>query len=145
MSLNQNQKVEFLAQVPLFHFLSERQLKKIAGRFRERTFKAGDTIVEQGKMGIGLFLIVEGEAEVRRIHADGSAVVVNRLHRTDFFGELSLLDESPRTASVFATTDTECLALMNLDFMEELRAEPDMAVEMLKAMAGRFRRMMEHI
>lgn len=145
MSLNQNQTVEFLAQVPLFHCLSERQLKKIAGRFRERSFKAGDAIVEQGKMGIGLFLIVEGDAEVRRIHSDGSAVVVNKLHRTDFFGELSLLDESPRTASVFAMTDVNCLVLMNLDFIEELHAEPDMAVEMLKALAGRFRRMMEHV
>ncbi|MBC7815061.1 MAG: cyclic nucleotide-binding domain-containing protein [Burkholderiales bacterium] len=143
--MSQHDTVQFLAQVPLFHGLTERQLKKIVGRFRERSFDEGTAIVEQGKLGIGLFIIVEGEAEARRIHADGSSVLLNKLHRTDFFGELSLLDEAPRTASVIATTKTDCLVLMNLDFMEELHHEPDMAVEMLKALAGRFRRMMEHL
>ena len=89
-------RVRFLSRVPLFQALKDDQLTTIAKRFTEREFKEGEAIVEQGKMGIGLFIIIEGETEVRRIHADGSSVALSKLGSTDFFGELALLEDVRR-------------------------------------------------
>lgn len=140
-----DQVEKFLASVPLFRNLKDRQIKRIASRMRERSYKAGEVIVEQGKMGIGLFIIVTGEADVIHVHPDGSTHKLNTMVEKDFFGELSLLDEAPRTASVIANGDVQCLALTKLDFLDVLGEEPEMAVEMLKTMAQRFRRSMDHI
>jgi CRP-like cAMP-binding protein len=136
---------EFLAKVPLFKELSDRHLKRIAKRIRERDYAAGEVIVEQGQPGIGLYIMVRGEAVVKRKMIDGGEREMDRLHRTDFFGELSLLDEAPRTASVIAADEVKCLALLKLDFLEELDHEPEMAIEMLKEMARRYRRMMSRM
>ncbi|QPC83226.1 cyclic nucleotide-binding domain-containing protein [Phototrophicus methaneseepsis] len=136
---------EFLAKVPLFKELSDRHLRRIAKRIRERDYEADEVIVEQGQAGIGLYIMVRGEAIVKRQLLDGTEREVDRLHRTDFFGELSLLDEAPRTASVIAAENVKCLALLKLDFLEELDREPEMAIEMLKEMARRYRRMMARI
>lgn len=133
---------EFLAKVPLFKDLNNRQINRIAKRIRERDYEAGDMIVEQGQPGIGLYIMVRGEAKVVRKLLDGSERELDRLKRTDFFGELSLLDEAPRTASIIAEESVKCLILLNLDFIEELQAEPDIAIEMLKELARRYRRVM---
>lgn len=130
----------FLAKVPLFRGLKERQLRRLAERMRERDFKAHEIIVEQGNPGIGLYIVVNGEARVLRKQADGGQVELDRLVRTQFFGELSLLDEAPRAASVVADVDMKCLVLNKLDFLDELQQEPEMAIEMLKEIAHRFRR-----
>ncbi|MCS6836788.1 MAG: cyclic nucleotide-binding domain-containing protein [Anaerolineae bacterium] len=130
----------FLAKVPLFRGLKERQLRRIAERMREREFKANEAIVEQGNPGVGLYIVVNGEARVLRRQADGGQLELDRLARTQFFGELSLLDEAPRSASVVADVDMKCLVLNKLDFLDELQQEPEMAIEMLKELAHRFRR-----
>jgi len=130
----------FLAKVPLFRGLKERQLRRLAERMRERDFKANEPIVEQGNPGIGLYIVVNGEARVLRKQADGGQVELDRLVRTQFFGELSLLDDAPRSASVVADVDMKCLVLNKLDFLDELQQEPEMAIEMLKEIAHRFRR-----
>jgi len=132
---------EFLAKVPLFRGLSRHDLERIANRMREREYKAGDNIVEQGAVGIGLFIIVEGSAEVVRTHPDGSRLKLDTVGRYDFFGELSLLEDTPRTASVIALEATHCLALSKLDFLDELESDPVIAIEMLKELAARFRRL----
>lgn len=137
--------VQFLAKVPLFRGLKERQLKRIAGQMRERDYRAGEVIVEQAKMGIGLFIIGRGQAQVIRTHGDGTVVKLDELNVFDFFGELSLLDEEPRAASVVAVTDMICLVLSRLDMMDILKEEPDIAIEMLKTMANRFRRLLHQM
>jgi CRP/FNR family cyclic AMP-dependent transcriptional regulator len=136
----------FLGKVPLFRSLKERQLRRLAERIRERDFKAGDAIVEQGNPGIGLYIIVNGEARVVRRMADGSGTTeLDRLSRTNFFGELSLLDDSPRSASVIADADMKCLVLSKMDFLDELEQEPEMAIQMLKELAHRFRRIIANM
>src|SRR5688572_20951158 len=123
---------EFLAKVPLFHGLKENQLMKISRRCRERDYTANEVIIEQGKVGVGLFILVRGEAKVVRHQEDGSDVELDHLKRTDFFGELSLLDDAPRSATVIALEDTKCLALSKLDFLEELGSDAEMGIAMLK-------------
>ncbi|MBN1934396.1 MAG: cyclic nucleotide-binding domain-containing protein [Anaerolineae bacterium] len=132
--------VEFLAKVPLFQDLNERQLERLAGRLVRRAYTAGQDMVTQGKGGAGLFIITSGAAEAIRVRSDGSKAVVNTFGPTDFFGEMALLDEEPRTASVVATEDTECLVLSQWELMGEMRQDADVAVGILQEVVRRFRR-----
>jgi CRP/FNR family cyclic AMP-dependent transcriptional regulator len=136
---------QFLHTVPLFRGLENKQMGRLARRFTERAYAAGETVVTQGAMGIGLFIIETGRADVIRVQPDGDKQVVNKLGPTDFFGELSLLDESPRTASVIAVDDMKCLILTQLDFMSALHEDSDIPIVMLKEMAKRFRRVMDNM
>lgn len=138
-----DKRIRFLETVPLFKGLDERQLSRLARRFAERAFATGEAIVSQGTLGIGLFIIASGHADVIRTLANGETVVVNKLSVTDFFGELSLLDESPRTASVIATEPTICLVLTQLDFISVLREDVDIPIAILRVLTRRFRNLME--
>lgn len=135
----------FLHTVPMFRGLDDRQLQRLAKRFTERSYATGEAIVSQGTLGIGLFIIESGKVDAVRMLPDGSKVTLNQLGTTEFFGELSLLDEAPRTASVIATEPTVCLILTRLDFMSALHEDADIPVVMLKELAKRLRHMMESL
>jgi len=135
--------LRFLSTVPMFQDLDERQLKHIGKRFIRRQYQPGEHIVEQGKLGIGLFIIESGHAEVVRQRIDGTTSVVDTLARTHFFGELSLLDDAPRTASVIATEPTQCLVLTQLDFLSALEEDVTVPIAILKELARRYRRAIE--
>jgi CRP-like cAMP-binding protein len=128
----------FLAKVPLFRGLKKRQLEKIANQFVPREYDAGKAIVTQGEGGEGFFIIVKGGAEVIREHHE-TKTVVNTLGATDFFGELTLLDDGLRTASVIATEVTDCLILTRWNFLAVLKEDADMAIVILEELARRFR------
>jgi len=144
--MSEQEKItRFLHTVPMFQGLNERQLSRLGKRFKERSYVKGETIVTQGTLGIGLFIVEKGKVEAVREHSDGSKSVVNTLGPTEFFGELSLLDDAPRTASVVAAEDTVCLVLTQLDFMSALQEDADIPIVMLKELAKRFRRAMENL
>jgi CRP/FNR family cyclic AMP-dependent transcriptional regulator len=136
----QGDRIRFLANVPLFRGLREKQLQMLNRRFVSRTYDPGDEIVTQGRGGAGLFIVLSGAAEAVRVRRDGSRAVVNAFEPTDFFGELALLDDEPRTATVIALEPTECLVLSQWEFFGALREDPDMAIEVLQELARRFRR-----
>ena len=131
--------VGFLNRVPLLRGLKKRQLERLAERFVPREYAAGQAIVTQDKGGEGFFIIESGQAEVIRERSDGEKVVVNTFGPTDFFGELALLDDGPRTASVVATEETQCLVLTRWDFLGVLKQDVDMAIVILEELAKRFR------
>jgi CRP/FNR family cyclic AMP-dependent transcriptional regulator len=131
--------VTFLHKVPLFQSLNKKQLEQLGSWMVKRDYKAGQAIVEQGKGGEGFFVIVSGKAEATRVLSDGTKVVVNQFGPTDFFGELALLDEGIRTATVVATDQVECLVLVRWDFLAKLETNADMAVKILQELARRFR------
>ena len=135
--------VQFLARVPMFQNLNARQVQKLSLRFVQRKYDTGADIVTQGKGGAGLFVIVSGAAEVIRVRTDGTKVVLNTFGPTDFFGELAVLDDAPRTASVVCTEETECLVLTRWNFLGVLRRDADMAVSILEELAWRFRTALE--
>jgi CRP-like cAMP-binding protein len=137
-------KLNFLMQVPLFAGLTNRQKKQLANRFVGRQYKAGDVIVTQGKGGAGMFTITNGKAEAVVASPDGTKTVVNTFGPTDFFGEIALLDDGPRTASVVAVEDTECLVLSREDFIAILKNDADMGVVIAQELAQRFRRFLSH-
>ena len=133
-------KSNFLAKVPLFSGLTDRQKKKLANRFITRQYKAGEAIVTQGKGGAGMFTLESGHAEAVVESPDGEKTVVNTFGPTDFFGEIALLDDGPRTASVIATKDCSCLILSREDFVAILKNDADMGVVIAEELARRFRR-----
>ncbi len=129
-----------LAQVPLFQGLSKRQLDGLASTATQRTYAAGDRIVAQGQGGIGLFVILSGSAQAIHTDTEGQEIVVNTFGPTDFFGELAMLNDQPRTASVVATADTECLILTRWEFLGKLETDGKMAVLILQELAKRFQK-----
>ena len=135
--------VRFLARVPMFQGLSAGQVQRLAGRFVRRTYTAGADIVTQGRGGAGLFVVVSGRAEVIRVRTDGTKAVLNVFGSTDFFGELALLDDAPRTASVVCTEETECLVLSQWEFLGALREDAEMGVVILQELVKRFRRALQ--
>jgi CRP-like cAMP-binding protein len=138
-----NQTIGFLERVPLLFSLQHRQLESLARRFVERQFAPGEAMVTQGQGGEGFFVIVSGKAEAVRERSDGTKAIVNTFGPTDVFGELALLDDGLRTASVIATEATQCLVLARWDFLSALREDADMAVMILQELARRFRRALD--
>jgi CRP-like cAMP-binding protein len=138
--------VSFLQNVPLFQNLNNRQLEHLAKRMVEREYPADRFIVEQGQGGEGFFIIVSGRAEAYRERSDGVKVEVNTFGPTDFFGELALLDDGLRTASVKAVEPTSCLVLTRWDFLGALReADVEMSIVILQQLAKRFRRALDSL
>jgi CRP/FNR family cyclic AMP-dependent transcriptional regulator len=137
--VNTKETIGFMQRVPLFQGLKNRQLELLAKRFVERNYQVGQAIVTQGHGGEGFFLVVSGKADAIRERSDGTKVVVNTFGPADFFGEMALLDDGMRTASVVTTEPTQCLVLTRWDFLGTLREDADMAVSILQEMAKRFR------
>jgi CRP/FNR family cyclic AMP-dependent transcriptional regulator len=135
--------VTFLARVPLFQGLNDRQLKQLAKRFISRTYQADEHIVSQGKGGAGLYTIVSGHAQAVIGSSDGDKTVVNSFRSNDFFGEIALLDDGPRTASVIATEETECLVLSRPDFIAILKNDAEMGVVIAQELAKRLRKLID--
>jgi CRP-like cAMP-binding protein len=131
-----------LARVPLFTGLNTKQLRGLAKTAARRKYGAGDEIITQGEGGIGLFVVLSGEADVVHTRIDGESVVVDTFGPTDFFGELAMLHDQPRTATVIATAPTECLVLSRWEFVAELKTDAEMAVVILQELAERFQRTM---
>src|SRR5215213_7342963 len=100
-----------IKRVPLFTGLSARELDGLAQMARERRFAAGEDIVRQGEGGIGVYLLIEGQVRMLRERASGEPRELDRVGPGAIFGELALLDEAPRVATVQAVDDCVCLVL----------------------------------
>jgi CRP-like cAMP-binding protein len=140
------QTIGFLQNVPLFQSLNNRQLELLAKRMIEREYAGEQPIVTQDQAGEGFFVIVSGKAQAFRQRSEGEKVLVNTFGPTDFFGELALLDDGLRTASVIATELTKCIILTRWDFLGALReSDPEMAIVILQQLAKRFRRALDSL
>jgi CRP-like cAMP-binding protein len=126
-----------LARVPLFSGLAPRHLKRLADLTEEQRYMEGSRVVREGDIGDTFYVILEGEAKVTA----RSGRVVNRLRPGDFFGEISLLDGGPRTASVVADTPLTMLALPRGAFLRMLRQEREIGVKLLSHAASMLRRL----
>lgn len=131
------QERDALARVPLFAGLAPRHLRRLADLTEEQQYMEGARVVREGDIGDTFFVIREGEAKV--VNAAGR--VVNRLRPGDFFGEISLLDGGPRTASVVAETRLRMLALPRKAFLQVLKQEPVVGVKLLGYAALMLRRL----
>ena len=123
-----------LAAIPLFAHLSSRQLKKIAASTNEDTYETGDVIIHEGGRSRSMFVIVEGTASVAR---DGQTIT--QLTPGEFFGELSMIDERPRAASVVADTPMRCLVVKHEVLRDAVMSDPQVAWSLLRTLASRLR------
>jgi len=126
-----------LAQVPLFAGMPPRFLKRLGDKMDEQRFMEGATIVRQGEPGDTFYVLVEGEAKVK----DANGRTLSRLIPGDFFGEISLMDGGPRTATVVAETNLTTLALSRKDFSALLQSEPKVTVGLLRHASALLRRL----
>jgi len=121
-----------LARVRLFACLTPRQLKRLAKTVKVREYRPGVDVVKEGTMsGVGFFIVAEGEAAVT---VDGQEVA--HLGPGDHFGELALISESERTATVTAVTRLRCLVIAFWDFRRFAKDNPDVSWALLQYMAG---------
>jgi CRP/FNR family cyclic AMP-dependent transcriptional regulator len=130
----QDSKLETLKAIPIFSGCSDRELQAIAKMAKEVDFPEGRQICKQGQSGLGLHVITQGETKV----------VVNgrtrrRLGPGAFFGEMALLDNGPRSATVIAETPVSTLSLSAWDFKQGIRNHPTIAVKVLETMSARLR------
>jgi CRP/FNR family transcriptional regulator, cyclic AMP receptor protein len=141
--MNEHEISLALVKIPLLRNLTAPQLQNLAQVVVEREFTAGAKIVEQGANGVGLFVLVSGKANVVFQHLDGHQSILNTFGPSDFFGELALLDEGPRTASVIAVEPTRCLVIASWDFLQLLKVDNEMAIIILKEISHRMRMSLE--
>lgn len=126
--------LQVLRHVPLFAELDERELGQIGRLFKERRFSAGETVVKEGSGGAVFFLIETGSASVSfRGHERA------RLGPGDYFGELALIDEGVRSASIVATEDLTCYGLTFWDFRPLVQQNAAIGWKLLQALAKRLR------
>lgn len=132
-------KEEILQQVDLFANLKPDYLTLLAGSFVRRSYETGTVIVEQGAEGIGLMVIVAGNVQVLKKPASGEELAIATMGPNEFFGELTVLDNAPRSASVVATEPTECLVLSSWAFKAAMETHPQIALQVLPVVVSRYR------
>jgi CRP-like cAMP-binding protein len=120
---------EVLKRVPLFSDLDRRELDRIAGSMKERTFKAGETVIVEGEGGVGFFVIDSGHATVS-VAGDER----RKLGPGDYFGEVALLGETDRTATVTADDDLRCYGLTSWAFRPIVEENASVAWKLLQSL-----------
>jgi CRP/FNR family transcriptional regulator len=140
-----SQIADVLAHSPVFSPLGQRERLELAARMRSKHFQRNEVIFHRDDPAGHVFLIASGTVKVS-VPEEGGQEVVIALHRGgDVFGEISLFDEGPRSATVTAMTETIAFALANRDFMDVLRGSPDAMRQLLALLATRIRRSTGHI
>jgi CRP/FNR family cyclic AMP-dependent transcriptional regulator len=120
--------------VPLFAELEPRELERLSGSFKERTFSAGDSVATEGEGGAGFFVIEDGQAVVT-VHGEERG----RLGPGDYFGDVAIIDRGDRTASIRAESDLKCYGLTFWDFRPLVESDARIAWPLLQVMAKRLR------
>ncbi len=124
-----------LQEIPLFAGVPRRQVRKIASLTSESRFRPGTAIVKAGDRGSDFFVVLEGTASVVRPHGLPSISI----GPGSYFGEIALIDGDVRSATVLAETDVLCLRLSRAPFLRMLKQEPEIALALLRQLAGRVR------
>jgi len=132
MSLRKNAKVELLSSVPLFAGLSKGQLGQLASIADEIDLPEGRVIIREGERGREFLIVLEGEAEVRR---KGRKLATRRAG--DFVGEIALVSDIPRVATVTAISPLRALVITDREFRALLERTPTIAIRVLEAVAAR--------
>ena len=129
--------VPALRRVPLFAELSDAEIERVAELARERTYPKSSVILFEDDPGDALYVVVTGRVKVVLVGEDGREVILSVLKDGDFFGEMALIDDEPRSAHVIAMEDASLLVLRREDFQQRLREAPGMAVGLLRALSRR--------
>jgi signal transduction histidine kinase len=133
-----NSDLKRLKKIPLFENLDTASLKKIQALLKQEKFKKGSTVIKEGDKGDSLFIILQGEVVV--IKGKGrTKEKVTSLQPFNFFGEMSLLEDKPRSASIVAEQDSLILKLDKKDFVRLVGKFPDISFKIMKTLSARIR------
>ncbi len=128
-----------LASVPLLAGLNNRIRRRLAETGKRRTYAPGDEIVREGSNGTALYIVLSGAGRVER-----GGERLGGVSAGDFFGELALIEEHPRSASVIADSETECLLFPAWEFTALLDEHPEIAVPIMRALIQRLHKREHH-
>lgn len=128
-----------LRKIPLFRGVDDQKLRLLAFMAERTRFVAGETLMEEGAYGDAAYIILSGEADVL-VNSPSGAQLVATVGANDFVGEIAILIDVPRTATVRATSQVLALAIQKDQFFKMLNNFPDMAVEVMRALAHRLER-----
>jgi len=131
--------VETLRHVPLFESLDNEAARELCALLESLDSKVGAVLFRAGDQGDAMYLIEEGKVRICVRAKDGQEVILTELERGDFFGEMALLDGKPRSADAIVGEDTRLAVLSREHFLSFVRSNPDVALEMLTALANRLR------
>jgi len=135
---------EALATAPLLAGLDKRTIAEIAQRAKIRSYDAGQAIIHQDDPASALYIILKGHATVEREHGTPTGMLAD-LGPGDFFGELALIEEHPRTATVRAASPTECALFVAWEFTALLKEHPQIAVPIMNALIARLHQREHHL
>jgi len=131
--------LDVLRQVWLFSGLDEQQLEAVSSFTFQKSFGPGELIVEEGRTGNGMYAIISGNVEAVKALGTEQERILNRLGTGEVFGEMALLGEWPRTASVRAVDEVECLGIDRWVFLTQLERHPQVGIRLLQVLAQKLR------
>ncbi len=130
-----------LAHVELFSSLDKKELQTLAKSSQERTYSAGTTLFSQGDSGSGLYILKSGKVSItQKSGAQGAEKEINTVGTGETLGEMALLDDQPRSATVTAVEDVTALLLPIWEFRGVIKAHPDIALKLLATLSRRLRK-----
>lgn len=132
-------RADILKEVPIFALLDDQEREALAEKVEERNFKAGQALFNHGDPGDAMYIVVTGAVEIFFKNDTGERIVLETARPGDFFGEISLLDQGPRTASAHAKEDCHVIEVDRGDLDEFIRARPGAAMDLLAATGRRLR------
>ncbi len=130
-----------LSRLPLFSNLPEEALSELSGLIKELNYKRNTIVISQGDDTRSLYIVLQGRLKVLASDADGNQTIFSFLGMGDFFGELSLLDDAPRSASVITVEDSKLLHLSHQHFSEFINHHSEICPLIFKALTSRIREM----
>lgn len=128
-----------LASVPMFRHLGRRQRARLAQHFCRRSYRPGDVIVRQGDTSMSFYVVLFGRVRIVRHSTDGTGVDIVEEGVGSFFGEMGVIDDLPRAATVVALAPTECALLAKWDLIREVSTDPGIALGLISVLNGRIR------
>ena len=134
-SIRKGSTQELLSKVPAFASLTFRQLKEVAAIVHRREYRAGEPVFFQGDPGLGMYIIQEGSVSITLSDKDGQQKEIAILSEGDFFGELGLLDESPRSANAICRTDCMLIGFFRPDLFEMIDRKPALGIKIVLKLA----------
>jgi CRP-like cAMP-binding protein len=137
--------VELLQRCPLFVGAEAEDLEEVIHHLRRRRFRRGEVIFHEGDPADALHVVASGSVKIVLSSDEGEEAIIATLHPGDFFGELSLLDGSPRSATAAAIEAAETLSLPRETFLEEISRNANLRDCLLRSLAGELRRLTGHV
>lgn len=137
--------IENIRNVHLFSSLKDEELEVISRIMQIKEFKKGQVIFQEGETGDALYVVLQGVVKVSLFDEEGKEYILDFIGKDGFFGELSLIDELPRSAYVTAVEDSQFLVIRRHDFMRLLQENPTITISILKTLSKRLRAADERI